>query len=69
MTSVFWAAVDTLVFLALQNSLEIGQSLVDLAGVTLGHHGNQSVVCDAFAVQDLADVAGTLDGAAPALVE
>lgn len=57
-----------MVSLALQDSLEIGQSLVDPAHVTLGHHEIQSVVCDAFAVQDLANVAGNLDGAAPAMM-
>lgn len=57
-----------MVSLALQNSLEIGQGLVDPADVTLGHHEIQSVVCDAFAVPDLANVTGNLDGEAPVVM-
>jgi hypothetical protein len=67
-TSVSWAAVDPLVSLALQNSLEIGQGLVEPADVALGHHEIQFVVCDAFAVPDLADVVRNLDGVAPEVV-
>lgn len=61
-TFVSWAGVDPLVFLALQNSLEIGQGLADPADVMLGHREIQFVVYDAFVVQGLVNAAGNLDG-------